>query len=78
MPLYIIIGVTPFNTSFFIAFAFSLLKTVDDYQCVISTVKELYEFFDILDLKVIIINANLGIICAITEKFSLASHLLYL
>ncbi len=77
MLLYIIIGVMPLNTTYYIIFAFLSSETVDDYCWVLGIVKKLYKFLDIPDPKVIITNTDPSIICAILEEFPLASHLLY-
>ena len=78
MSLCIIIGVTFLNTTYYIAFAFLSAETVDDYCWVLGAIKKLYEFLDIPDSKVIITDADLSIIHAISEEFPLASHLLCL
>ena len=78
MPLCIITGVTPLNTTYYVAFAFLSAETVDDYRWVLGAVKKLYEFLDIPDPKVIVTDADPSIIRAILEEFPLASHLLCL
>lgn len=78
MSLYIIVGVMSLNTTYYIVLAFLSIEMVDDYHWVLSIVKKLYEFLNILDWKVIVTNADPNIICAILEKFLLVSHLLYL
>ena len=78
MPLCIITKVTPLNITYYVAFAFLSVETVDDYHLVLSAVKKLYEFLDIPDPKVIVTDADPSIIRAILEEFPLASHLLCL
>lgn len=78
MPLCIITRVTPLNNTYYIVFAILSAKMLHDYCWVLGTVRKLYEFHDILVLKVIVINADLSIICTILEEFSFASHLLCL
>ncbi len=78
MPLCIITGVTPLNTTYYVAFAFLSAKTGDDYCWDLGDVKKLYEFFDILDPKIIVTDAKPSIIFAILEECPLASHLLCL
>lgn len=78
MFLYTITEVTPLNTIYYIVFDFFIVETIDDYYWVLDSPRKLYEFFDILDPKVIITNANFCIICTILEEFPFASHFLYL
>ncbi len=78
MPLCIITEVTTLNTTYYVAFAFLSAETVDDYCWVLSAVKKLYEFLNVLDPKVIVTNADPSIIRAILEEFPLAFHLLCL
>lgn len=73
--LFIIVKVTSLNITYYIIFAFLSAKMVDDYCQIFSTIKKLYEFLDIPDLKIIVTNINSNIIYAILEKFSIMSHL---
>lgn len=77
MLLYITIRVMFLNTTNYIAFAFLLSKTVDNYHWILDIIKKLYKFLDILNPKVIIINTKSSIIYANLEQFPLMSHLLY-
>lgn len=77
IPLCIITGFTFLNITYYIAFTFLLAETVNDYYWVLGIVKKLYNFLNILDSKIIIININPSIICIISKKFPLTSHLLY-
>lgn len=77
MPLYIIIEIMLLNTTYYIVFVFLLAKMVDDYYWILGIIEKLYEFFDVLNSKVIITSTNFNIICAILKEFLLASHLLY-
>ena len=67
MSLCVIKGVTPLNTTYYVAFALISAKTVDDYCWVLGAVKKLYEFLDIPDPKVIVTDADPSIIRAILE-----------
>ncbi len=58
MPLCIITGVAPLNTTYYVAFAFLSSETVDDYRWVFGAVKKLYEFLDIPDPKVTVPDAD--------------------
>lgn len=78
MLLCIIIKITLLNTIHYIICTFLSVKIIDNYYWVLGTIKKLYEFFNIPNSKVIIINANFNIIYAILKEFSLTSHLLYL
>lgn len=78
MPLCIITGVTPLNTTYYIVFTFLLSETINDYCWVLGIMKKLYKFLDIPNPKVIIINIHFSIIYIILEELSLAFHLLYI
>lgn len=54
------------------------METVKDYEWVLQCIKNLYLVLDISDLDIIIIDADPSIIRAISHKFPLAAHLLYL
>lgn len=76
IPLCIITGVTPLNTTYYVAFAFISAETVDDYCWVLGAIKKLYEFLDIPNSKVVVTNADASIIRAILDEFPLTSYLL--
>ncbi len=78
MPLYIITGVTPLNTTYYVGFAFLSMETVEDYEWVLQCIKNLYLILDIPDPNVIITDADRSIIWAISHKFPFGAHLLYL
>lgn len=44
MPLIIISGVTPLNTSYYVAFAFDSKETLEVYKWLLKCIKDLYEF----------------------------------
>lgn len=77
MPLYIIIRVTPINTTYYVGFAFFTNEKVEDYRWILQYVKQLYEVLDISNPSVIITDADFAIIPAVLEKCSLSCHLLY-
>lgn len=78
MPLYIIKGVIPLNTTYYVTFAFLSAKIVDDYCWALGAIKKLYEFLNIPDPKIVITNPDASIIHAILDEFPLAFYLLYL
>ena len=78
MPLIIISGVTPLNTSYYVAFAFVSKETFEVYKWLLECVKDLYEYLDIPDPDVILTDAQNSLIQAITIVYPLASHLLCL
>lgn len=76
--LYIIIRIISLNIIYYIAFTFLLAKTVNNHSWVFDIFKKLYKFFDISNLKIIIIDAKFSIIYTILKKFLLIFYLLYL
>ena len=62
MPLIIISGVTPLNTSYYVAFAFVSEETYEVYKWLLECVKNLYEYLHIPDLNVILTDAQNGLI----------------
>lgn len=78
MPLYIITGVTPLNTTYYVGFAFLSTEAVEDYEWMLQCLKNLYLTLDIPDPDVIIIDADSSIIRAILHIYPLAAHLLCL
>ncbi len=57
MPLIIISGVTPLNTSYYIAFAFISKETYEVYKWLLECIKDLYQYLDIPDPNVILTDA---------------------
>lgn len=47
MLLYIIIGVTPLNTFYYVTFVFLLAEIVNNYYIILGTIKKLYKFLNI-------------------------------
>ena len=78
MLLIIISGVTSLNTSYYITFVFVFKETFEVYKWVVECIKNLYKYFDIPDLNVILIDAHKSLIQAITIVYPLKSHLLCL
>lgn len=78
MPLIIISGVMPLNTSYYVAFVFVSKETFKVYKWLLECVKDLYEYLDIPDLDVILTDAQNSLIWAITIVYLLVSHLLCL
>ena len=74
MPLCIISGVTPLNTTYYIAFCFLSSETTEDYTWLLRMLKELYEMLDIPDPIVIITDAEVGLIRAIPLVFTDKTH----
>lgn len=66
------------NTTYYVIFNFLSAEIINDYYCVLDVTKKPYEFLDILNSKVIIINTNLSIIPTISKELLLTSYLLYL
>ena len=78
MPLIIISGIMPLNTSYYFAFAFISKETFEVYKWLLKCVKDLYEYLDIPDPDVILTNAQNNLIQTITIVYPLTSHLLCL
>lgn len=64
------------NTNYYVAFAFVSKETFKVYKWLFKCVKYLYEYLDIPNLDVILIDAQNSLIQAITIIYSLAFHLL--
>ena len=78
MPLCIITGITPMNTTYYVGFAFLATERVEDYRWILQCVRRLYEALDIPDPSVIITDADPAIIRAFSKECLLSSHLLCL
>ena len=78
MPLCIITGVTPMNTTYYIGFAFLATERVEDYRWILQFVRRLYEALDIPDPSVIVIDGDPVFIRAVSEECPVSSHLLCL
>ena len=70
MPLCIISGVTPMNTIFYTGFCFLSSKTTENYIWLLKMLKKLYKSLDIPDPIVIVTDAEVRLICAISEVFT--------
>ena len=81
MPLCIISGVTPLNTSFYVGFCFLSSESVEEYQWVLDCIKKIYIELDIPDPTVLATDGDRSIIkaiAAIPKIFPAAKHLLCL
>ena len=78
MPLIIVSEVTPLNTSYYFAFTFVSKEVFEVYKWLLECVKDLYEYLNIPDPDVILTDAQMSLIRAITIVYPLASHLLCL
>ena len=76
MPLCIISGVIALNTTFYIAFCFLSEETTEDYGWLLERLKELYILLDILDLTVVVTDAETSLIAAIPIVFIGIKYLL--
>lgn len=65
MPLCIISGVTPLNTSFYIGFCFLCAEKEKDYRWMLEALEELYQSLDIPNPTVIITDGEKGLVPAI-------------
>ena len=75
MLLIIISGVTPLNTSYYVAFAFVSKETYEVYKWLLECVKDLYKYLDIPDPNVIVTDAQNSLIRAISIVYPLAPNL---
>ncbi len=76
LPLLVISEVTALNTSFYIAFAFMLHETAEDYIWVLKQLNAVYRRLNINDPEVNITDRDSGLILASHRVFSTIRHTL--